>query len=173
MSNAGSTKMTEDKVPAAEAWVCADCFQDVGNPLEAIETAPWRITAAGIARQRSADLEPQIDVGGGERQGDERAKQHATKGELSLDWCIHSLCKQEVCNGTNHQRRATPCPSRAPFGPALASPMASPAKKGDQVSFSVRAKASEQHAAVDGYPQSARAFPAPAPGLNASISITT
>ncbi|EED69876.1 hypothetical protein CtesDRAFT_PD4824 [Comamonas testosteroni KF-1] len=74
-------------------------FKNVGI-LEAIEQGHGDHGGGNRRGKGQPDLEPQIDVGGSERQGDERAQQHATEGELSLGWCSH-CASGRVCDGTS------------------------------------------------------------------------
>ena len=75
--------MIAASVPAAEAMVWTILFSRI-EALRNQRSTAIEITAAGIEVAKvSADLEPEIDVGGGEEEGDRAAEEDAAQRQLT------------------------------------------------------------------------------------------
>ena len=83
MIRPGRTKMIADSVPAAEAMVWTMLFSWMVEFAEERSTA-IEITAAGIEVAKVIpELEAEIDVGGGEQHGEDRAEHDAAQGQFA------------------------------------------------------------------------------------------
>ena len=74
--------MTEDRVPAAEATVCTMLFSWIGGLAEGAQHRHGNHGGGNRGREGQADLQPRIDIGGGEEDRDHEPQQQAADGQF-------------------------------------------------------------------------------------------